>query len=849
MAIRTSSGQLIEDEQEQQPVASPAGAAAAGANPDQAKMVGSSAQKDNAITQAVAPEQTLQAKQRYKQPAPVDQADDTKASRLQNIGSLASRVDSMVFQQQEQARGTQAGLTIDYEAQGIDDTARAAVQSYLDLVNGVGGVQATKDDIERAHVNMNNALSNNSTNVDPAAFIEEHGLSLGTQYADATEIDTAVPLSSLIGESDNIADTLGYEGGEQAMADDLGVAIEDLGNLTLEDIQTRIKDIEAAEFSKADSLRADLISASPNERQAILEELAALGASGTTGLEAGVDKLNEVMESADEIEFGGQQFTVKDLLDNDLISDSIAAAVRSEDALEQLTSEEPALGKWIKDNISSLKLLTTDMEHNTQAFADVQTAYTEAQGDVDESLIQLATGMTKEDLKFVTSADLEDITQQFQDSAVFQAANEDPAINDDLTEVLAGGDSDLKDFLFGSEETTDANGNTVPAKEPATKEEILASAAEAKELEDPNNILSTIFSDMVVENGFVSPDQSNEIAQIRPTVDALADNPEITSDPTFVELIKDGKISLEDAEYLAEDPDEWEDAVQWHTDTKNLSEARDVDDVIEAVLGEGANTESVNKSLAELKTQAVWDPVARKKYNEMTAFFDTNGDGKVTDDDFTDLQSRVQGKIHPNLQDGMEGDSLTETYGEYGKPNAYTDKASTLVNQIKSFMPNNKYYDEIVADGKVTVSEILGGGHDMVATYDSLLEIGMVTQKQVDGMNAYWTKQKDGLTSATKGELVATQTLAKFTTPYTALQTRKRELRDQIDFYKDPANKQTRGPNSNKSTYAEIVTKLEAQLDGVTTQMNQMSSEMNNQRALIKKYGALKETYQTRLDS
>jgi len=411
-------------------------------------MTGSSAQKKNALTQAVDPSKTLAAKQRYDKPVPTPtEAEDeftSKGNRLSRVGGLASRVDDMLFQKQQAAQGQQAQLATDFAGRDIDPAAQDAVNAYLALVNSGSTDQAA---IQQAQATMNDALAQNSTPIDPTQYLQEIGASAGQQYQEAAAIDPTLPLGSLIDPSVGFGASLGYEGGDEELAADLGVDVAQLAGLTVEDIQQRMRDIEAEDFSRVESLKAEMVNASPDRREALRAELEQLGATGATGLEASIDDLNTILTSADVVEFNGMSMPIKDMMENDAISDAILSAVRDPDAMARLAQEEPALAKWVQENKDSLEQLSTNIEQQSVTFKQAQDDYNELVRDVDESITQLVTGETAESLRFVTQEELNKLSDKVKDSELFKAAQGDSTTNVAIRDILTGEDSVLKSWL------------------------------------------------------------------------------------------------------------------------------------------------------------------------------------------------------------------------------------------------------------------------------------------------------------------------------------------------------------------------------------------------------------------
>ena len=673
--------QLIEEELSP---TTPNGAKTLGASADSAKMTGSSAQKSSAIKQAIAPEQQQSKVERYKTPSTttteVQSQKSSLGDRLQRVGGLNDRVDNLIAQRMEAAAGVQSNLVVSEELTStLNPEAKSAVDAYM------LAVQDPNADTSAAYEVMATAIGSSVPN--PEQYLQSVRDTLGQSFETTANISENPTLGELSNEGETLEQTLGYEGN---LAEDLGVDANELNDLTIEQIQQQIQAIKEEEFGRVDSIKAEMINASPDRRAELLSELRTLGAVGETGVEVSVSDLSKQIEQADVIDFAGESRTIGDLLDSDAISNAIKFAVDSDDELEKLRESEPALAEWVENNKGKLKSLFTDINVQSGEFQALQQEFTEATAGVDEGLLQNILGVDAAAMQFVSQSEFDKYIKAAESSSLFKVAKENPTIGAALADVMKS-DPDAFDELqnLDPEELTLAHEMANRLKEPGSVQDIMGEF-EGSFVTDSDTIK-----------------QYNEVSNIVSTLDKYKAITEGNSE--FIGMVRDGIINQEEAEYIAKNgKKEFDDLATWYRDDKQLKEAKDTEDLIAQIFGEEYNTDTINEKMKMLKPAAQWgNPEAAKQLKLLESYFGTNG---ADEQDFKGLRGKLKGMLGKNAIDSMSNNSnLNKTKGMAGD----SLKAQSMtrgMTALKSFFETDKYQNygkptqrlaDLMEDGKI----------------------------------------------------------------------------------------------------------------------------------------------------
>lgn len=351
---------------------SPLGAAGIGADPDQAKMVGTPAAKEaNAIR--VTEGQTYMEEQIARQSAKATDATPEADTRTQELIQRA-------------AQATMIGP-------GLATLSQTGLQYALNQLTGKDyDVQVDQTKANEAGVNRAD-LDALLTETDPAARNAAMGRiaeSLGIlpenlttdklkefylgEFSDVEDFISGEVLNDvsagevLAGLSDEeIKSRFGVDSiGE--LSDFIGMDVNDLSIKDLESVATQIRSV----YDVPDALISKLSDTTlgPQEREAARKRLEELGYFGAIAqFEQAVDVADQI-EAGMTVEFDGREMMLEDVLEDDFLSAEIALALNDEKRLDELKENQPALGEWIESNKDSLSDLITELDEASIAYHD-----------------------------------------------------------------------------------------------------------------------------------------------------------------------------------------------------------------------------------------------------------------------------------------------------------------------------------------------------------------------------------------------------------------------------------------------------------------------------------------------
>lgn len=346
----------------------PASALALGATPQQAAMSGSKASLRATIRQNM----DLGAQQRQGQGVPQDQAAADKAKQeaaalTQSMGNLDSRVQQLVQAKVGNPQAEkEAALKVSSSAlDAVPQQNRAALEP---LLGKLGAGTATPTDI----LNINK-LMGKTTQADmlDAATLQKQFLQGEQQIGQALAagVGNALKVSEL-----NI-DSLGM-GSKADIANRLGVSVADVDNMTASQFMESLHTYQQRELTRTNSLqqRANDPLLGQAERQQARQELRGAGATGLRSAEESVADLQDQINTANTVSFGGQNMSVEKLMSDENMSNMVASYLRdpSSESSRELAKTEPGLVDWINQNKQGLDKLSQGVSQQAQQFADIQ---------------------------------------------------------------------------------------------------------------------------------------------------------------------------------------------------------------------------------------------------------------------------------------------------------------------------------------------------------------------------------------------------------------------------------------------------------------------------------------------
>ena len=344
--------QLTEAHQLPQQPTSPQEAAVQGANPDAAKMVGSAAQQNAMMSNPDGP-QTLQDRLRTGQTrseATQSERDKIKQSQsLQSLGGLGERVGNLIA---SALPSSDPNTQQTPQLQVSDDVTDPEVRSLL-------GRLAQNPSDPNLLYRAQKALGVSGETAETM---------LGKYFksgADAIASAAAAQTPDTLTVSSSQGDLFDSETEKAEVADALGLTVEQLNSMSLQDLQDAVAEVERSAQSDVADLRklAGDMNASPAERQAARQALAEAGATGVMDAESQVANIAEQVDNADQIEVMGKSMSVEDLLSDEGMSSLIKDYLSSDaETRASLDASNPDLTQWIKDNEAALGQMADQLE-------------------------------------------------------------------------------------------------------------------------------------------------------------------------------------------------------------------------------------------------------------------------------------------------------------------------------------------------------------------------------------------------------------------------------------------------------------------------------------------------------
>lgn len=355
--VDPTTGQLVEaPEQDIQQLAtqaglpttptSPASQALLGATPDQTKMAGTPAQKSSSLRMSTGAQPDLQTTLRQQQvrtqKTASEEAETQKAQQLAGLGDLQGRVQnlirtSVVPTQQVAGLGTVDASSIS----GITPENAAATTAALQAYTDSGDINQLAE--------ASRLLGRVVQPEEVAGILQDPSKILGAAVATATPDQLTVQ---------QLRDQ-GLSYSDRELADLLGMPAQDVAGMSLQQLQDAVQQATTQEFQQVEEVRRQATNPNlgPAERAAARDQLREASGTGMASTEEDVRKLEESVASADQVEFGGQEYSVEELLQDDHISDLISEyldAPEDSDIRKHFDESEPALAEYIRQNETAL---------------------------------------------------------------------------------------------------------------------------------------------------------------------------------------------------------------------------------------------------------------------------------------------------------------------------------------------------------------------------------------------------------------------------------------------------------------------------------------------------------------
>ena len=449
-------------EQGQNTPLTPDGAAGIGATPKQQDMAGTPAQTQAQIknvTRQRAP-QTLTQAERYEKAAPateaMQQAKDV-ASTLQQLGPVQTRIQSLIQDRLQAAQATTAELGINQQAiDNIQDpaqreAAQAALSTYLS--------SPTEANLQAVYDTMGSS-----------ALEDIQTYFTGTEEAMQAALQPAIAGDANLGTID--LTPLGTS--LEELSSILNVPAAQLEVMSLDELNQEIDKIQAEELNRMEQLYATLSSpsATPQMRQAAMDELRQLGAAGIPGAEQEVVRLQDQIDEAQTINVAGREMRLEDALGDEGISALIAQASYDDNVLAAMKKDPryAQMAEWVGENKLALQDLATEYEGEAQDFLGVQEEYRatkESLGEGGEDLLSLILDQELEGS--VLSSEMEGIKATLEASDLYGVAVDNEIFREDLK-----GQPEVAKEMLDEDLTEEEILTSIDIKEAAEEDELFA---------------------------------------------------------------------------------------------------------------------------------------------------------------------------------------------------------------------------------------------------------------------------------------------------------------------------------------------------------------------------------------
>lgn len=353
----------------------PLSAQAIGATPDQAKMAASPQVQQSAMRiSQLSPQEGLATAAREAQARTQATADETaekaKAEKLQNLGDTGARVQSAIDAQVQRLAQTVPTAS----AQQVDETNKLVVGSK-DPVALKSDLQALAGDPtnQQLLLRINKDLGRDQNSLlSPEEIQGLYKTSVQTIAGQAESIPNGLTVQELASQPG-----FGYSVPELASL--LGVDPAALGGYSVKQMSDAVNAMQQAEFSKAQTLENQAASpALGSAERATARDLGKeASATGLRASEVDVARLSDSIAKGDQVTFGGQNYSVEDLLGSDQVSKVVTAYLTSPEGSptqQQLEHTEPGLVKWIKDNQAVLTGAAQSLSGAVDTFGKTQAA-------------------------------------------------------------------------------------------------------------------------------------------------------------------------------------------------------------------------------------------------------------------------------------------------------------------------------------------------------------------------------------------------------------------------------------------------------------------------------------------
>lgn len=319
------SAEELAAQQGRAPSRQPLETAVLGGTKDQAKMAGTPAQKSAALRTGIQDQEdlatTLRRGQARTEQTEAEKQQITKAGQLAGLGGLGERVAQMAEANLAAVAATEPGSLEVLE--GTDPEIAAHLQTIRDFkpdsAQSIAAVQAIETKLGR----------------------DVTATELSTYYGTQEEQLEQDLVVDAIETGELPLQDFGFENIEE-LAGLLGVDSAELSQMNMEDFHTTLNNVIQEEYTRTANLQAAANDPRLGAKQQAeaRAELRDLGFVGIVSAESEIDQLADEFEQDTQIEFGGETFSIDELLSSEKISGLVAGYLQGLDKDGNPVTEE-----------------------------------------------------------------------------------------------------------------------------------------------------------------------------------------------------------------------------------------------------------------------------------------------------------------------------------------------------------------------------------------------------------------------------------------------------------------------------------------------------------------------------
>lgn len=361
-----------------------------GSTPDQAKMMGTPAQKEAKIA-AAGGETAIEQAAKLRAPSVASAEDEAKkrkaASLSQALGSFGDRATELVegafrkvTSQQVQAAPTTAGqpaqagsigLKLDTAAKQFEGKTPEQIQNLTTLINNI----ATETDPAKrnaATLELNKQLGLTAE----SALTADQAAGLIGKLPETVAAAAQAKVTEAVGPKLTMEDFGQLGTSPEELSSLFGISPDELKNMSITDLQNKLASVGQEQFGETQDVRAGVTSAllSETERGALRDVLTTLEERGVAGAEMQIGEIGKDIVSGSTISLGGQQYSIEELLASDEMTDIVTQVLGDPKGkfAETLKATEPDLYNWIEKSQAGLQNLLKQTGAGVGQFKTIQ---------------------------------------------------------------------------------------------------------------------------------------------------------------------------------------------------------------------------------------------------------------------------------------------------------------------------------------------------------------------------------------------------------------------------------------------------------------------------------------------